>query len=236
MRSITFIFRGFLQSWGLWSASKDRTTERTPTKSAVIGLIANAMGRTREESVADLAGLKMGVAVVAAGRIMLDYQTAGANYFRRMLDMAFDSSCVTPKKHGITEPHTVLRNKYYIEDASFIVGFEGHEHSIEAIAEAIANPKRVIFLGRRACLASRPPEPVLHSVDLKVALLERVKSTRQSIPSGDRIAIHIESPFDPRFSCQKDVPLDFSSRTYGSRSITVEHVTTPPSDPFFDNI
>ena len=52
-----------MQSWGTDSKFEWRRTERAPTKSSVIGLIAAALGRMRNESIDDLKALRFGVRV-----------------------------------------------------------------------------------------------------------------------------------------------------------------------------
>ena len=50
-----------MQSWGVASKYTTRDTAMGPSKSGVIGLLAAALGRGRDESIEDLAGLKFGV-------------------------------------------------------------------------------------------------------------------------------------------------------------------------------
>jgi CRISPR system Cascade subunit CasD len=51
-----------------------RDTAPLPSKSGVVGLLANALGRKRAEPVDDLARLRMGVAVLRPGRLLVDLQ------------------------------------------------------------------------------------------------------------------------------------------------------------------
>src|SRR5699024_9602305 len=48
-----------------------------PTKTGVIGLVANALGRSRTDDVSDLTGLLYAVRVDREGTLERDYQTAG---------------------------------------------------------------------------------------------------------------------------------------------------------------
>lgn len=48
---------GPLQSWGDSSRFVRRETRNEPTKSGVIGMLASAQGRTREDSIEDLLGI-----------------------------------------------------------------------------------------------------------------------------------------------------------------------------------
>ena len=59
---------GPMQSWGDSSRFARRTTRREPTKSGVVGLLASALGRTREDPVEDLAQLELAIRVEQPGR------------------------------------------------------------------------------------------------------------------------------------------------------------------------
>ena len=54
---------GPLQSWGDSSRFVRRETRNEPTKSGVIGMLASAQGRNREDSIEDLLGLSFGVRI-----------------------------------------------------------------------------------------------------------------------------------------------------------------------------
>ncbi|MFJ4781294.1 type I-E CRISPR-associated protein Cas5/CasD [Streptomyces sp. NPDC088762] len=70
-----------LQSWGAVSRFSHRDTHSRPTKSAVIGLCAAALGRDRTDSVDDLAGIAFGVRADHPGTPVRDYHTVGAGKF-----------------------------------------------------------------------------------------------------------------------------------------------------------
>lgn len=63
-----------LQSWGDDSNFNNRRTYSVPTKSGVLGMIAAALGRKRDDSIDDLKMLEMGVRVDQAGSVLTDFQ------------------------------------------------------------------------------------------------------------------------------------------------------------------
>lgn len=65
---------GPMQAWGDSARFVRRTTRHEPTKSGVVGLLASALGRGREESVEDLAQLEMGVRADQPGTLLRDFQ------------------------------------------------------------------------------------------------------------------------------------------------------------------
>ena len=56
-----------LQSWGSGSFYDRRETDYMPTKSGIIGMLAAALGRKRNESLDDLAELNFGVRIDLPG-------------------------------------------------------------------------------------------------------------------------------------------------------------------------
>lgn len=120
-----------IQSWGLSAKFDVRDTQLMPTKSGVIGLLACALGRRREEDVTDLNVLRMGVRADQEGRMMRDFHIARP-----------------PRK----PPYVTTR--YYLNDAVFVVGLEGEEALLETVAAALKTPAFPLYLGRRSC----PPD------------------------------------------------------------------------------
>lgn len=70
-----------LQSWGAVSRFSRRDTHSRPTKSAVIGLCAAALGRDRTDPVDDLAELVFGVRADHPGTPVRDYHSVGAGRY-----------------------------------------------------------------------------------------------------------------------------------------------------------
>ena len=121
-----------MQSWGSRSRFDDRDTEREPTKSGVLGLVASALGRPRSADVSDLAALRFGVRVDRAGQLRTDYHTA--------------------QEGG----GTAVTRRHYLADAAFLAGLEGERALLEQILAALHNPCWPPFLGRKSFVPSRP--------------------------------------------------------------------------------
>jgi len=140
MATLLFQLRGPMQSWGVRSRFDVRDTLPYPSKSGVLGLLAAALGRDREEDISDLAGLRLGVRVDRPGVIKVDYQTV----------------------HGVInislqKPHNVQSWRYYLADAAFLAGVEGEKELLEQIYRALQSPRWPLFLGRKSYLPSPPP-------------------------------------------------------------------------------
>src|ERR1700712_1573639 len=75
---------GPMQSWGNHARGANRahrTTHSRPTKSGVIGMVANALGRDFADCIDDLTALEFGVRADVPGRLEVDYHTAGDGTF-----------------------------------------------------------------------------------------------------------------------------------------------------------
>lgn len=133
---------GPLQSWGASSRFTRRETRREPTKSGVIGLLACAQGRTRQDSISDLLQLRFGVRTDQRGSLVSDYQTA------KMLPWH-------TQQQKVDMP---LSTRYYLSDAKFLAAVEGPDEVIHTLEEALQHPVWPMFLGRRSC----PPESPIY--------------------------------------------------------------------------
>jgi len=129
---VTLLLRlaGPLQSWGVDSKFETRTTRRAPSKSGVVGMIASAMGRNRDDSIDDLASLQFGVRIDQEGTLLKDYHTAHS-----------------PK----SSKASYVTNRYYLENGCFLVGLEGDESKLEEVEGALKGPVYPLYLGRRSC-------------------------------------------------------------------------------------
>lgn len=130
-----------MQAWGTFSRFDIRRTDLEPSKSGVIGLLCAALGRTREEPVADLCQLRMGVRVDREGVVRYDYQTA--------------ARVLRASGSGIQE--TVQSWRWFLADAAFLVGLEAEDQSLLVrIHDALRDPCWALFLGRKGYVPSPP--------------------------------------------------------------------------------
>ncbi|MET9870859.1 MULTISPECIES: type I-E CRISPR-associated protein Cas5/CasD [unclassified Streptomyces] len=224
---------GPLQSWGGASEYNRRETQSQPTKSGVIGLLAAAAGRRRDEPIADLVGLRMGVRVDQPGSLLRDYHTVSDHRGRPL-----PSSQVNAKgQQKSTSPakYTHVTQRYYVQDAVFVAALQGPAALIDALEQAVRNPAFPLALGRRSCPPSRPLVLGIRRGD-QAADLEAALGTvgwqasdherRRRSGSRVRLAATIEVPaadaVDTEVHTVTDVPVSFDLRTGGGR--TARHV------------
>ena len=203
-----------LQSWGTQSNFTIRDTGREPSKSAIIGLICAAMGRSRQEPVDDLAGLKMGVRVDREGRLSWDYQIA-QNVLQSNLGGKKDS---------------IPSTRYYLADAVFLVGLEGETELLQKIHHALQHPKWQLFFGRKAFPPAQPiwlQDGIREGEELSEVLktypwLVHPDKTRNR-PSTLRLILEDAHGLEAR----TDQPISFAERKFGQRRVNISLIPCP---------
>lgn len=135
MTALLLRLAGPLQSWGTSSRFTRRATDRAPSKSGVIGLLAAAQGRRRTDPLAELLSLRFAVRTEQAGRLERDFQTA--------------------TREGDRTPIS-LSTRHYLADAVFLAAVEGDPALLDGLHEALRRPHFPLFLGRRSCPPTGP--------------------------------------------------------------------------------
>ncbi len=162
---------GPLQAWGDTSKLVIRRTMEAPTKSGVLGLVACAMGRTRDDArhwLPELNALAMGVRIDRPGTRWWDYHTVGARVGVLKAEGGIKVTQTTK------EPETLVSRREYLCDASFLVALQGATDLVRRVAHALSQPAWAIYLGRRSC---PPAVPVAAGASTHASLAEALAAT-----------------------------------------------------------
>lgn len=226
--------QGPMQSWAMIGRGANRGTHTRPTKSGVIGLIANALGRDFTDAIDDLAQLRFGVRVDAPGSIEIDYHTTGSGrYYALPREVAYAPSWWGDKNSDPTEPgwmtyapprdiseskagtttsakaNANITNDHYLADASFLAAVEGPDTDLlHSIAAALAAPARAVFLGRKAY---GPASPLLEAVIH--APMETLFATGQPISEQATKDVYVEPRPGQPGQVIHDQPVTFNGPT-----------------------
>lgn len=136
-----------LQSWDVRSKFEIRQTEREPSKSGVIGLLACAMGIRQEdqEALEELSRLEFGIRVDQEGQLLWDFHMVHAYKNRQDFHT------------GENHQHAYITERYYLADAVFLAGVSTDDVGLlDQLEEAVAHPAFPLCLGRRSCPPSLP--------------------------------------------------------------------------------
>ncbi len=212
---LTLCLAGPLQAWGTSSRFVRRSTERAPTKSGVLGLLAAAQGRERGADLSDLAALRFAVRLDQPGTRVRDFQIA------RHLDT------------GASMP---VSERFYLSDAVFVAAVEGAADLVDELLAAVRAPVFLPFLGRRSCPPSRPIDLRVRRGDLATALRSEPWQAsprwQRRYPRDRRVELEVIGDLaadgDPG-ERQRDQPLSFDPRhrRYGLREIRTTVVSLP---------
>jgi len=215
---------GPMQSWGTTSRFDHRETDKEPSKSGVIGLLAAAMGIDRENwtDLEPFTTLSMGVRHDRPGVLKRDFQTAGG---------AVNDTII--RANRTQSPDGVVSTRFYLADAVFLVGLEGEKRNLLERANAkLKNPEWPLALGRKSYV---PSEPVwLKDVDVQDAELREVLmrwpwigNRRKWETTPEQLFISFESP-DGSGVLRMDQPLSsFAERRFGARLVRSEWIPFP---------
>ena len=138
---------GVLQAWDATSKWDERGTEDFPTKSGVVGLLGCALGLNRgdPELAALNAALTIAVRADRRGERISDYQTVNPLPGYHLLTA-----------EGKKRENGIISKRSYLQDACFTVFLQMDEFWYSRLVAALKEPKWCLYLGRKACVPSRP--------------------------------------------------------------------------------
>ncbi|MCG6116931.1 MAG: type I-E CRISPR-associated protein Cas5/CasD [Aquimonas sp.] len=164
-----------LASWGDIAVGEDRPSHEYPGRSAVLGLVAAALGIRRDEQArldALSASLGLAVGVYSTGRLLRDYHTSqvpSAKDMKKRPHRTRADELALPR----SELNTILSRRDYRQDALCTVllwrRVADTEFSLAAIRDALLKPQFVLYLGRKSCPLAVPLQPQLVEADSLIA-------------------------------------------------------------------
>ena len=159
---LLFRLYGPMASWGEVAVGETRPSAAHPSKSAILGLVAAALGikRDKENVLRSLAdGYGFGVRVDADGELLRDYHTAQVpperrkiKYYTRRDELKSD------------DLYTILSSRDYRTDSCYSIALWQRENSpfdLASIQAALLQPKLPLYLGRKSCPLGLPLRPEL---------------------------------------------------------------------------
>lgn len=238
---------GPLQSWGGQSQYNRRETQGEPTKSGVLGLLAAAQGRRRQDPIEDLLQLQLGVRTDQPGSLLRDYHTVSDYRGLPLLSAAVSAKGVQKPTSPAKSTHVTER--FYLQDAVFVAAVHGPIEVVDGLRRAILQPAFPLALGRRACVPTQPlvlspptdgdedpagiglwmgePADVLGRVPWQFSAATQRRLQRNGAPAHVDLPLSIDDPdgTDVRF----DVPSSFDPlrRAFAARRVRRGWVRLP---------
>ncbi|BAU57413.2 type I-E CRISPR-associated protein Cas5/CasD [Halorhodospira halochloris] len=202
MNYLVFRLYGPLASWGEAAVGPTRPSASYPGRSAILGLLAAALGIRREEE-ATLAQLRDNVTLAvkqcSAGTLLRDYHTAQVP--------SHDKKAVWLTRRdelGVAKDklNTILSAREYRSDGYWVVAIRLSDEApwtLDEMAEALRHPRFMLYLGRKSCPLAAPLHPrVVSAGGVREALSEEFPGFTGSKMEDDekrRLGIDAEVSF-----------------------------------------
>lgn len=163
---LVFRLYGPLASWGDIAVGEYRPSFAHPSKCAIIGLLAAALGirRDEEERQQRLAECcSFAVRVDSMGILLRDYHTTEVPRGEALATRRMETQAVYEQKRSGTQfKGTILSSRDYRCDAVYTVAIsvsDGAPHTVQELAAALKRPVFTLYLGRKSCPLSLPLQP-----------------------------------------------------------------------------
>ena len=165
MRFLLFQIYAPLVSWGEIAVGGERQSSRHPSKSAIIGLVAAALGIKREEeerlnSLSDSIGVA--VQLYSGGSVLKDFHTVQVP--RSKSKIVYHTR--REELLGLDEKDNAIisRREYRCDSLSVVAVYlkeEKTEITLEQIEGALHEPYFHLYFGRKSCVPSLPLAPII---------------------------------------------------------------------------
>jgi len=180
MEHLVFQLHGTMSSWGRPAGDEHRPAYRFPTKSALLGLIAGALGYKRKEMKKQTAlfeSLFLALVVEQVGEEMHDYHTATPpeSNFKFLYSRKDELNWSTG------DP--VVNRRVYRNNGIYTVCFWESENSsvdLQEIADKLKKPEFTPYIGRKSCPPSLPFAPQVMDSETLFEAFESYWETRPS--------------------------------------------------------
>jgi CRISPR system Cascade subunit CasD len=225
---LVFQLYGHMSAWGDIAVGETRRSTLHPSKSAVLGIMAAALGVDREdESTLSTMAAAYGFAVkvLSTGSLMVDYHTVQVPPQKRKEILRTRKDELAASKLG-----TLLSSREYRCDAAYLsaiwVAQESAPFSLVELKWALKSPRFTLYLGRKSCPMAIPLSPEVREFEtLKEALDSRENFEREmaGISRGQTLFYYWDDTPDSGLKTDQkierwDVPQSRSRWQFGPRS------------------
>ena len=188
---LLFRVYGPLVSWGDIAVGERRPTADRPSRSAILGLVAGALGieRSDHEMLTALrGGVGMACCVEIPGRLLHDYHTAQApkeactkEQEKRWKGKVRADGPLWTRAEELSpardELSTILSERAYLADTLAIVALwlrnQDAPMTLTDLAQALRRPVFVPYLGRKSCPPALPFAPRIVDADHPISALQQ---------------------------------------------------------------
>lgn len=166
---LTFQLYAPLQAYGSVAVGEIRSSRTMPTRSAIMGLVAAALGITRDNEEL-LRALHAAFSVTCCRHttpsVMVDYHTVQTPVQRKGRIFYSRKDELEQKLEPAEKLNTILSRREYLEQAYYTVALAYKEQgasswTFQKIAAALRAPMFTLYLGRKSCPPALPLAPLV---------------------------------------------------------------------------
>ena len=164
---LVFQLYGAMSSWGDIAVGEYRPSVDHPSKSAITGLIAAALGVKRESDDAHLQlNTEYGIAMCtrSSGELLRDYHTIQVPGGKRQYATRRDE--LLTDKHNL---NTIISQRDYRTDAFYQIALWCRSNmstrSLNELQKRLQTPAFTLYLGRKSCPLSLPLRPLIFTCE-----------------------------------------------------------------------
>jgi len=157
---LIFHLYGPMAAWGGPAVGEHRRTDSHPGRSAIIGILAAALGIRRDQEMLHSQLEKeygLAIRLDCDGELVRDYHTVQAPSHDRKAVLATRRDEIT---RDLSRLNTLLSQRDYRVDAACTVALwirgNASPYSLSELAEALHKPRLTLYLGRKSCPLGLP--------------------------------------------------------------------------------
>jgi len=214
LTALVFTLQAPMASFGDLAVGEIRPSADRPARSALLGLLGAALGLTRQDDAGHQAlseGYDLGTLNLRRGGVLSDFHTAQAPPRKRRGRFATRAD-----ELRVPDLRTVLSRRDYHLDQTWriLIAMRGTaQWPLQVLHDALRTPAFALYLGRRSCPLTRPPDPqILEGADLGAVLsgyCDREQTDRERTRDDDGAWLAIDEGLIPHlgaaFSQQRRV-------------------------------
>lgn len=167
-----------MASWGDTAVGEMRPSRNEPGQSSILGLLAAALGITREDENANLVlreGYAFTFAVLSEGQLLRDYHTTqvvSQSVLSEQPHKVRGDELVVPPEKRKKHLNTILSTRDYRQDVQMLVAVESKEtapYPLEKLSKKLNSPEFTLYLGRKSCPLAAPLWPRIEPAEHALA-------------------------------------------------------------------
>lgn len=235
MDFLLFQLHGAMAAWGDVAVGEYRGSRNEPGISSLVGLLGAALGIQRSDEAAHAAlrdGYAFAVGTIAAGQLLRDYHTAqvpGRSDLKGRPHRTRRDELSVPK----AQLNTILSTRDYRQGGAWLVAVQalpGAPYPLPALAQALREPRFVLYLGRKSCPPAAPLAPAVKPAES--ALVAMRAYAAEAEPPATLLRLAWADGIEPGITAdlsmpRKDRPIRRRGWQFGDRT---EHVALLAED------